>query len=93
MDDLRSLAEPRAGVPASVPAPRSDGFSTAGPVRIFFSRFGSGNTIGQGILIYRLLPSTNTRRTLFINMITLDNHVVVIRKYLKCRNSVTRNDS
>ena len=54
MDDLRSLAEPRAGVPASVPAPRSDGFSTAGPVRIFFSRFGSGNTIGHWTVIYRL---------------------------------------
>ena len=81
MDDLRSLAEPRAGVPASVPAPRSDGFSTAGPVRIFFSRFGSGNTIGHEIVIYRLLTSTNTCRTSFINMITLDNRVVVVESH------------
>ena len=74
MDDLRSLAQPRALLPAS--APRSDGFNTAGPVRIFFSRFGSGNTIGHwDCNISSTLPSTNTCRTLFINMITLDNHV------------------
>ena len=75
MDDLRSLAQ--AGLLPASP-PRSDGFNTAGPVRIFFSRFGSAITIGLDWNISSALPSTNTCRTLFINIITLHNHVIVV---------------